>query len=224
MIKILIPFILMIMASFSLQAEEDIHATTKAGLNVILYSDGTWAFTEEPPVDIQPQVDNTPLDLSLPELTAEAVAEPAPKINKSFLRDKAGIYEVFYDKGLWKHNKSGNKDAAIQLEHVNGNGYAMLIFESTSVTLDELKKQALSNVRQVASKAEIVSSKRKWINGHEIMILKINSSMEGLSVSYLNYYAVGKWGAIQFVTYIESALLPKYENDLTDLLNGLTIK
>lgn len=219
MIKISFSFILMLFASFSLHANKDIQAVTKGGQDVILYPDGTWAFTKEPPLYNPPQLTTK---IAIPK--QPATLPPPPRLTKTFLRDKRGIYEIFYNNNLWKQNNAANKDAAIQLKHTKEDAYAMVIFESTPISLDDLKTQALTNVRQVATQAEIVSAEKKWINGHEMMILKINSSMGGLLVSYLNYYATGDWGTIQFVTYIETALLPKYEADLIGLLNGLTIK
>ncbi|NOQ35092.1 MAG: hypothetical protein GQ569_04265 [Methylococcaceae bacterium] len=197
--KSIFSFILMLFISLSLQADESTNAVTEDGRNVILYSDGTWAFRQEMP-QLRPQ-----------------------KANKS-LKGKRGAYEVFYNDKLWKQGNAGNEDAEIQLQHNNGDGYAMIIFERIPVPLENLKKLALENVRSVASNVEIAGEERKLVNGYEMMVLRINGAIEGIPFSYLNYYASGDWGTIQFVTYTATVLMPEYETDFLDLLNGLTIK
>lgn len=192
-------FISMLFAGFSLQADTGTPAVTKDGRNVILYSDGTWVYKQDNP-------------------------EYRPQMANASLSGKRGIYEIFYNDKLWRKSSTGNDDAEIELQHVNGDGYAMVIFERIPVPLDNLKKLALSNVRSVATEAAIVGEERKLVNGYEMMVLRINSTIEGIPFSYLNYYATGDWGTIQFVTYTAAVLMPEYETDFLDLLNGLTIK
>ena len=197
--KTLLSLLLISSVSLPLQADNGTQAVTSDGRKVILYSNGTWVFKQETP-------------------------EYRPQMANASLTGKRGVYEIFYNDQLWKQTNSDNDDAEIQLQHVNGDGYAMVIFERIPIPLENLKNLALANVRSVATKAEIVSEERKLVNGYEIMILKINSTIEGIPFSYLNYYASGDWGTVQFVTYTASVLMPEYEADFMDLLNGLTIK
>lgn len=198
-------FILIMFLSLSLKANEGTNAITEDGRGVLLYSNGTWAFKLDP---VQPHSKITKKSKILK--------------TKPFLKGKA--YKIIYNDKLWKQSNIVNKDAEIQLEHKKGHGYAIVIFDSTPMSLTDLKKQVLTNMRSVVSDVEIIFEKKKQVNGHPMMVLKINSSIEAIPFSYLNYYASGDWGVVQFVTYTATALMASYEADFIDLLNGLTIQ
>jgi len=213
--KIVFNFIFFI--SFSLHANEGVNAITEDGQGVVLYSNGTWAFKLEPK---RPQV----------KKTKKVKPPPVPPVknkrveSKSTLKGKYNAYKIIYDNTLWKKTSSANDDAEIQLEHKAGNGFAMVIFDRSPISLENLKKQVLTTMRSVASKVEIISEEKKRIKNHQIMILKINSTIENTPFSYFNYYASGKLGTIQFVTYTATALMADYETDFKTLLDGLVIK
>jgi hypothetical protein len=216
--KIVFNFIFILFTSFSLSANEGVDAITEDGQGVVLYSNGTWAFKLEP---ILPQIKKNKKVKILPTPTPVKNKKVNPK---SILKGKHNAYKIVYDNTLWKKTSSANDDAEIQLEHKAGNGFAMVIFDRSPISLEDLKKQVLTTMRSVASKVEIISEEKKRIKGHQIMLLKINSTIEDTPFSYFNYYASGKWGTIQFVTYTASALMADYEADFTTLLDGLVIK
>ncbi len=218
--KIVFNFTFILFISFSLHANQGVDATTEEGQGVVLYSNGTWAFKLEP---IQPQAKKTKVVKKTPSLPPPVKNKKA-KI-KSTLKGQHNTYKIIYDNTLWKKTRSAaNDDAEIQLEHKAGNGYAMVIFDRSPISLEDLKKQVLTTMRSVASKVEIISEEKKRIKNHQIMALKINSTIENTPFSYFNYYASGEWGTIQFVTYTATALMADYEADFTALLDGLTIK
>jgi hypothetical protein len=211
-------FILILGISFSLAANEKIQATTASGQKVLLYSNGTWAFKSEP---IRPVNKASPPRLQSPPPTLP----PKKKIiNKPFLKGKNNAYKIIYNDRLWTKSSTANKDADSQLVHKKGHGYAMVIFDRTPISLEALKQQVLTNMRSVVSEVEIISEEKKQVNGHQMMILRINSAIESVPFSYINYYASGKWGTVQFVTYTATVLMAEYEADFITLLNGLTIK
>ena len=221
--KIVFNFILFI--SFSLHANEGVDAITENGQGVVLYSNGTWAFKREP---TRPQIKkNKHVKTLPPRLVKNKKIEPKSTLktkSKSILKGKHNTYKIIYDNTLWKKTSSANDDAEIQLEHKTGNGFAMVIFDRSPISLKDLKKQVLTTMRSVASKVEIISEEKKRIKNHQIMVLKINSTIENTPFSYFNYYASGQWGTIQFVTYTATALMADYEADFTTLLDGLIIK
>lgn len=210
---------LIFVVSSSLHAYEGTDATTEDGQNVILYSNGTWAFKLDS-APIKPKVIKKTQSIKKPNIIKTAT----PKIKETSLVGKKGVYQITYNDKLWKKTKGGNNDAEIQLEYKGGNGYAMLIFDRTPVSLEKLKKQAIKNMRAVASKVEIIAEEKKKIKGHQVMQLKINSHIEEVPFAYLNHYVTGKWGTVQFVTYTATTLMPDYEADFLKLLNGLRIK
>ena len=218
--KIVFNFTFILFISFSSHANEGVDAITEDGQGVVLYSNGTWAFKLEP---IPPQAQKTKIVKKIPS-SPLPVKNKAAKI-KPTLKGQHNAYKITYDNTVWKKTHSAaNDDAEIQLEHKAGNGYAMVIFDRSPISLEDLKKQVLTTMRSVASKVEIISEEKKRIKNHQIMALKINSIIENTPFSYFNYYASGEWGTIQFVTYTATALMADYEADFAALLDGLTIK
>ncbi|MCK4494449.1 MAG: hypothetical protein KAU26_10355 [Methylococcales bacterium] len=198
-----------------LHAKEGTYATTEDGQGVVLYSNGTWAFKSIPPPSKRTSSKKT-------RVTKDNTAEI--NIPKATFRGKKGLYKIVYNTNLWKKKKSTNSDADIQLEYKGGSGYAMLIFDRTPISLDKLKQQAVKNMNSVVSQVEIISEEKKQINGYKAIQLKIDSTIEDTPFSYLNYYVTGDWGTIQFVTYTAATLMPDYEDDFLDLLDGLSLK
>ncbi len=217
--KIVFNFILLI--SFPFLANAGVNATTEDGQELILYSNGTWAFKREPTFT---QIKKTNKQIQKTQRLPPPVLDDKKVNSKAVFKGQHNIYKISYDKTRWKKTNSANDDAEIQLEHQSGNGYAMVIFDRSPISLKALKKQVLKTMRSVASKVEIISEEKKRINNHQIMVLRINSVIENTPFSYFNYYASGKWGTIQFVTYTATALMTDYEADFTTLLDGLTIK
>ena len=226
--KIVFNLIFILFLSFLLPAyaNEGVDATTENGQGVVLYSNGTWAFKLEPTTSPQIKKNKVVKSLSpLPVKNKKLTPKPTLKAElKSILKGKHNAYKIIYDKTQWKKTNSANDDAEIQLEHETGNAFAMVIFDRSPISLEDLKKQVLTTMRSVASKVEIISEEKKRIKNHQIMVLKINSTIENTPFSYFNYYASGKWGTIQFVTYTATALMVDYEADFTTLLDGLVIK
>jgi hypothetical protein len=207
--KIFFPVILFALTlASSLLAKEGTYAKTEDGQSVILYSNGTWAFKLAP----------SEKDKKMSELTQEADEDIR------WFKGQKGIYKLAYNAALWKKKPSANNDAQIELKYKGGSGSAMIIFDRTPVTLDRLRKQAIKIQKSVASKVEIISEEKKQISGYKAMQLKINSSIENVPFSYLNYYVTGDWGTIQFVTYTATTLMPDYEEDFLELLDGLSLK
>ncbi len=198
-----------------LQAAEGTYATTEDGQGVILYTNGTWAFKSIPAQSKAATIKNR---------KERKVNTSDADVPATIFRGKKGIYKIAYNGTLWKKKKSKNGDAEIQLEYKGGNGFAMLIFDRTPIPLDKLKQQAITNMNSVVSQVEIVSEEKKQINGYKAIQLKINSIIEEAPISYLNYYVTGDWGTIQFVSYTAATLMPDYEDDFLDLLDGLTLK
>ncbi|MDQ7090693.1 MAG: hypothetical protein Q9M50_08620 [Methylococcales bacterium] len=209
---------LLLLISLSVQAKEGTDAVTEKGQGVVLYSNGTWAFKLEPTLPL-------PVLKKVTQVKKIKTTKAVERVKKKpVLKGKRNAYKISYDDTLWVKTNSNNKDADIQLTHKKGNGYAMVIFDRTPVDLEALKKEVLITMRSVASKVEIISAEKKRVKGHQIMVLKINSVIEDLPFSYFNYYASGKWGTVQFVTYTATALMADYEADFKALLNGLVIK
>jgi len=134
-------------------------------------------------------------------------------------------YTINYDSSKWIVTPSeSTADTEYEFEHVDGDVYAMVIPERIEVSLDALKEAALQNAQAIAEDAEIVYTENKTVNGVDLLAMKMTGTIYGAQFTYYGYYYGGSAGTIQFITYTTNNLMSDYENDLTELLNGLVIK
>ncbi|MBD3360737.1 hypothetical protein GF366_02970 [Candidatus Peregrinibacteria bacterium] len=134
-------------------------------------------------------------------------------------------YSITYDSGKWAVVDSlYGTDSEYDFEHVDGDIYAMVIAERIEIPLESLKQLALDNALAVAPDAEIVFEEERTVNGAEVLAMKIRGTIEGIPFQYYGYYYTGEEGSIQFVTYTGLSLFDEYEDDMTELLEGLKIE
>ena len=51
----------------------------------------------------------------------------------------------------------------------------------------------------------------------------MDATIQGIPISYINYYYSGKAGAVQVMAYTGQNLMDEYNTDLMDLLNGFEV-
>lgn len=204
--KFFFTIIICIVSISAVHAETVLNAITEDGRKVLLLSDGTWVFKPEKPTSSHAPEEGT-----------------VPDSAKAFLKGGRDSYVVYYDETRWKKSDADGV-AEFELDHKNGDGYALIIYERIPIPLENLKNIALENAREAAPQVRIVEEKKKIVNGHEVLLLRMDGVIEGVPFTYLGYYASGNWGTVQFVTYTATVLLPEYREDFIQLLNGLNIK
>jgi len=99
----------------------------------------------------------------------------------------------------------------------------MLIVEEVPVPIATLKAAALSNAKSAASDARITYEGNTNIDGKEVLVMKIDGTIQEIPFRYFGYYYGGKSGTIQVLTYTGLSLFEKYEEDLSEFLKGLVI-
>ena len=99
----------------------------------------------------------------------------------------------------------------------------MFIFERIQVPIKHLRKAALTRFWQTDPNARIVQESRRTVNGVELLVLTTAAVVEEIDFIYYGYYATGKWGTLQVLTYTSENLFDEYKNDFTEFLNGLVI-
>jgi hypothetical protein len=127
-----------------------------------------------------------------------------------------------YDPDQWRL-RVPHGDGQFAFAHSSGAGYALVISERTPVPLDAVQDVVLANAQSVDPRASVVFRHRRWVNGVAFWFLKIEATVGTIPMVYWGYYYVGEGGTVQVVTYTEKSRLPEYEQDFTDLLNGLTV-
>jgi len=178
---------------------------TPSGRTVLLYPNGTWKYADSSAA------------------TAPSAAErkrPATSTARlDLLRGKASLY---YDATKWRVAPT-TEPGRSQLQHVDGDGYAIVIAERLQMPLEGLRDLALNNARNAAPDAQIVSQETRRVNGRDVMVLQIRGTLQAIRFVYLGYYYAGPEGTIQLLTYTAANLFDEYKPQFEQLLDGLTI-
>ncbi len=193
-----------LLSALTLRAQ-DIQATAATGERYLLHPNGTWTLDAIP-------------------LPADGGSFSKPASSRDVLKGKNVKYAVWYDKSKWKVEKANsNEDADFQLTHTSGDGYAIIIAEKIAMSMDALRHAAIANAQSASPDAKIVYEDERTINGNPVRCLKIEGTVDGIPITYYNYYYAGKTGSIQLITFTGQNTFEEYRQDFTDFLNGFDI-
>jgi len=187
-------------------------AVTENGDEVILYNDGTWKYKKQNEATQGQQ---------------SSIATNPKKFKKdkdaTFLLKSNNIDVGFWlDPSVWSFQKEiETPDIEFELELKDGDLYAMIITEEVEMPLDVLGDIAVENARDAAPDVEVMEREYRTVNGHQVLLQKINGTMQGIKFSYYGYYYSSEKGSVQFVTFTSQNLLDKYMDECETLLNGL---
>jgi len=189
---------------------QSIKATTETGRAVLLRSDGTWVYIQDQAP--APQKKKQPAQYFKPEAATV------------LLKGTRVPYGLWYDSNKWVVDEViDNVSAEYELTHIQGDRYVVIIPERINIPLDTLKMAAIANAKKVAPYIEIIREETRIVNEHKVLCLKMNATIQGIPVSYINYYFSGKVGAVQLMAYTGQNLFEEYKQDLVDLLNGFEV-
>lgn len=185
-------------------------AITETGQEVVLNENGTWNYLNS---EDEEQI----LKISLnPE-----------KFNKSensnfLLKSKKNNIGFWLNSKKWEFKKAeSNPDAEYELQRRGEDLYGLILTEKIEVPLESLRNIALENGKDVAPDLQIVKEEYRIVNGQKVLLLQMNGTMQGIKISYYNYYFSNSNGSTQFMTYTSQNLLNSYLKDCEELLNGL---
>ena len=189
---------------------QEIKATTENGKDVLLNPDGTWYYPEEQ--KISSQIDKGP-----PQFFK-------PKSATVLLKGKRVKYGLWYDRSKWIPDQDiDNTSAEYELTHVEGDRYVVIIPERLKIPLETLGIAAIANAKKAAPDTRITFEETRIVNNRKVLCLRMDATIQGIPVSYINYYYSGKSGAVQLLTYTGQNLVEEYQPDMIDLLNGFEI-
>ena len=189
---------------------QEIAARTIDGRDVILHPDGTWQYSEE--------------KKSSSESTSGLPQFFKPISSTVLLKGKRVKYGLWYDRSKWIVDQDiDNASAEYELTHVEGDRYIVIIPERIQIPLETLRIAAITNAKKVAPDTRISFEETRIVNDRKVLCLKLDATIQGIPVSYVNYYFSGKAGAVQLMAYTGQNLLDEYQPDLMDLLNGFEI-
>ena len=123
----------------------------------------------------------------------------------------------------WNFRKAeSNTDAEYEFQLKGEDLYGMALTESIPMPLEALANIAFGIARNAAPDAEIITKEYRVVNGHKVIYMRINGTMEGVPFTYRGYYFTNDVGATQFITYTATSITDRYTADIEELLNGLT--
>ncbi len=189
---------------------QEIKAKTEDGRDVLLNPNGTWHYSGDRGTVGQESVD-------LPQFFK-------PKSATVLLKGKRVKYGLWYDRSKWIPDQNiDNASAEYELTHVKGDRYVVIIPERLQIPLETLGIAAIANAKKAAPDTRIPFEEKRIVNDREILCLRMDATIQGIPVSYINYYYSGKAGAVQLMTYTGQNLIEEYQSDMMDLLNGFEV-
>jgi hypothetical protein len=127
-----------------------------------------------------------------------------------------------YDPDKWTQTPSYDA-GQFALAHSSGNGHALVIAERIAVPIDSVEEVALANAQFADPRAKVVFRHKRGVNGVDVWFLKIEAEVGTVPMVYCGYYYADQSSTVQVVTYTTKTLLPEFENDFMEFLNGLTV-
>jgi hypothetical protein len=127
-----------------------------------------------------------------------------------------------YDSDRWRQTAPAN-DGQLALAHSSGEGHALVIAERIAVPRGSVEDVALANAQSVDPNAKIVFRQQRRINGVDVRFLKIEADVNAVRMVYWGCFYGGAYGTVQVVTYTAKSLLPEYEKEFMDFLNGFMV-
>jgi hypothetical protein len=187
-------------------------AVTEKGDEVILESDGTWRYVQQPK-DLP-----GPVGVSERRYTRPAASTFAVKS----VRNNAAVY---IDPKKWVFQKG--KDAQeneYSFRLAGGDLYARLITERMTIPLETLPTIALNNLKVVAPDAEIVKQELRWVGDRKVLHMQMRGTTSGIKAAYSGYYYSDDSGTTQLVTFTAQNLMPTMNREVEEFLNGFALQ
>jgi hypothetical protein len=144
-----------------------------------------------------------------------------------------------YDPKKWEPQQGSDDEDSFDFTYSSayGDAEAHVQVERQSIPIGALPTFVLSNAQDVDPNARIIFKKERRVNGVTMWFLKLalpelQSNTIGTPLGIkttkiptiaFGYFYTGKAGTAQVITSTKTSLLPKYEKDFMDFLNGLLV-
>jgi len=135
-------------------------------------------------------------------------------------------YYINYNSRKWDKvsNESINPIADLTFITKNQDTYALIMAETSKLTIQQLKASAIYYMSGVYETVNIKSIGLRNVNGKEMLCMKISIEIQGEVYKYYNYYYSGDWGTIQFIVFATNDSYEKNLNNIEELLSGLYVE
>jgi len=109
----------------------------------------------------------------------------------------------------------------VSLNLLDGDVYAMILFEEMEIPVENLANIAVSNAVAAAPDVVVAGKEYRKVNDNDIIWMRMEGSPQGMKIVYYSYYCSNFKGSLQFVTFTGQNIIDRYQKDIEDLLNGL---
>jgi hypothetical protein len=199
----------------------------EAGQPVVLRSDGTWTYQQQPSVErtlvLHP---NGTWSYEPPrQALKESIASfTKPGAATTLIEGEKVPYGIWIDDQTWQSTATESDDVIERrFTHVSGEVWGAVIAETTSLTEEFVKDFVSASARKHMPDADIVMQEKRVVNGKDVSFLNIEGTYNAMPLSYMTYYYVGEAGTVQVYTWTFKQLMPKYEQAMLDFLNGFVV-
>ena len=205
--KSVVIFILISSISYASQK-----AITDTGEEVILYSDGTWAYSDK-----SNQLKN--------DIVTNNETFQKPESSKFLLKSTKNSSAYWINPNKWSFKKATNEAEAEYVFQLKGSDlHGMSLSEGLSIPIESLANIALENAKEAAPDTKIVKQEYRIVNGIKILYMEMEGTIQGIRFMYLGYYYSDDSGSTQFIAYTGSNLVSKYKAEINDFLNGFGVQ
>ena len=186
-----------------------IKGITELGEEVILFKNGSWEYASDY------------------NQSKESSYENRRKFTKDFkstflLKSKKSSSGVWLNPKKWSFSKAkSNPEAEYEFKLKGEDAYGLLITEKIEIPLKNLRNIALENAKSASPDMKIVQQDYRFVNNSRILMMQMEGTIEGISLTYFGYYFSNSNGTNQLITYTSQNLFNNYRRDLENLLNGM---
>jgi hypothetical protein len=161
---------------------------------------------------------SNPVTSSTPQLRSYTKAPTAKTRIKTSLENVG----VWVDETKWKQEKSDSPHM-LNLSHVNGEAWAVVMAGSTGLSTDALANLLLRGSKEADPNAKMTFEDKRIVNGRQVTAVKLSVLSEGVPFTAFGYLHGDSAGSVMVVGSSVENQFAKHLEDITELLNGLEI-
>jgi hypothetical protein len=209
MSRIMVAVISLFMAMMAYAGQK---AITDTGEEVILNSDGTWAYANKAS-GTKKTIDTNKKEFSKPD-------------SSTFLLKSSKNNSAFWvDANKWSFKKAAtNAEAEYEFQLKDNDLYGLVITEAIQIPIESLSDLAFENAKNVAPDISVVNKEYRYVNGHKVIYMEMSGTMQGIKITYFGYYYSDESGSTQWMAFTGTSLAEKYMQEISDFLNGLDVQ
>jgi len=134
---------------------------------------------------------------------------------------KFGAARLDYDPSKWtvENEKAGKWN----LDHKNGDAYAVFIAERIPASESAIADFVLQEARKGFSQAKLLSQENRTIAGEPVRVIRFSGEYRGSSMTGQGCFYGGKLGAVQVIAWTGTQLFDEYQSDFDQLCEGLVM-